>query len=242
MTPISVEKARELMAQATLSKRALVVMERILDRGYVTTKELQEEFGYDQPPRAARDVREAGIPLKTKMVREGGKRMARYELGDVEVGSRRELTGRKQFPKQVREALYAIQDGRCEICSGAYPIRYQQVDHRVPYEVGGEVELDLDNLQKDFLLLCASCNRSKSWSCEHCENFANTHDAEVCQSCYWADPLNYTHIAMEAERRMDLVFRGADEVTLFDQLLESGAEDIPPQIKLIQFLRDALED
>ena len=37
----------------------------ILKHGHITTEELEETYGYDHPPRAARDVREQGIPLET---------------------------------------------------------------------------------------------------------------------------------------------------------------------------------
>lgn len=47
------------------SKRGKIVVEHIIDKGYITTEELSSEYGYKHPPRAARDVREAGIPLET---------------------------------------------------------------------------------------------------------------------------------------------------------------------------------
>lgn len=40
-----------------------------------------------------------------------------------------------------------------------------QIDHRVPYEVAGESN---ELKTEDFMLLCGSANRAKSWSCEHC--------------------------------------------------------------------------
>ena len=57
------------------NKRARTVVDHILEHGQVTTEELKERYGYNHPPRAARDVREQGIPLETfntLRVRTGG--------------------------------------------------------------------------------------------------------------------------------------------------------------------------
>lgn len=51
---------RVLCATVT-AKRPRTVIDHILKHGYVTTEELKEQYGYDHPPRAARDVREQGI-------------------------------------------------------------------------------------------------------------------------------------------------------------------------------------
>jgi hypothetical protein len=45
------------------NKRAKIVIDHIMKHGQITTEELEKEYGYNHPPRAARDVREAGIPL-----------------------------------------------------------------------------------------------------------------------------------------------------------------------------------
>ena len=44
--------------------------------------------------------------------------------------------------------------------------RVLQIDHRVPYEVGGDDKSETLN-PDDFMLLSGSANRAKSWSCEH---------------------------------------------------------------------------
>ena len=71
-----------------------------------------------------------------------------------------------------------------------------QVDHRVPYEIGGEQdEEELDC----FMLLSPSANRAKSWTCEHCTNW-ETQDTEFCLSCFWAHPEKYNHVAGRLEK------------------------------------------
>jgi len=51
--------------KAVKGKRARIVVEHILKHGYITTEDLEKKYGYSHPPRAARDVREQGIPLET---------------------------------------------------------------------------------------------------------------------------------------------------------------------------------
>ncbi len=102
------------------------------------------------------------------------------------------------------------------MCLQAFEPRVLQVDHRVPYEVIGDaVQGDLD--QTDYMLLCPSCNRAKSWSCEHCENWTVTRDPAICGGCYFAKPEGYTHLAMRPLRRLEVVWSG-DEIIVFERL------------------------
>ena len=108
-----------------------------------------------------------------------------------------------------------------------------QIDHRVPYEVAG----DSDELKtEDFMLLCGSANRAKSWSCEHCENWKNIKDRNICLSCYWAYPEKYSHVAMRQIRRIDLVWEG-DEVTRYEKLKNDANE---AGLTIPQFVKDVL--
>lgn len=204
---------KDLIEQADLSRRARIVVEQITEHGHITTKRLQEEFGYDQPPRAARDVREAGVPLDTEMVTVDGKRTAKYTFGDPDAITAGRLSGRRIYPKQLKRSLYEAHGGVCCICNASYESRYLQIDHRVPYEVAGEIDELNGDPDSQFLLLCASCNRKKSWSCEHCENI-ETRDVEVCERCYWASPEDYDHVALRPERRVEFALQGEDAALL----------------------------
>lgn len=57
------------MLDSIKNKRAKIVIDHIIKHGQITTEELEKDYGYVHPPRAARDVREAGIPLKTIRVK-----------------------------------------------------------------------------------------------------------------------------------------------------------------------------
>ena len=71
-----IEKLRSVTA-----KRPKTVIYHILKNGFVTTEELKD-LGYAHAPRAARDVRELGIPLETFRVKgSDGKSIAAYRFG-----------------------------------------------------------------------------------------------------------------------------------------------------------------
>lgn len=53
------------LCRSVTAKRAKTVIDHILKHGHITTEDLKDTYGYDHPPRAARDVREHGIPLET---------------------------------------------------------------------------------------------------------------------------------------------------------------------------------
>ena len=77
------KEIKRLLKQIT-NKRARIVIEHILAHGFITTEELEKTYGYNHPPRAARDVRESGIPLETFRVKHtDGRSIAAYRFGDV---------------------------------------------------------------------------------------------------------------------------------------------------------------
>lgn len=106
----------------------------------------------------------------------------------------------------------------------------------MPYEVGGDPKGELD--LADFMLVCSSCNRAKSWSCEHCKNWKKDRVINVCQTCYWASPHNYAHIALRLIRRLDVTWTG-NEVPEYDQLAKLSKH---ARKKLPEFVKDVLRD
>lgn len=208
------------------NKRARIVIQHILEHGYITTEELEKVYGYSHPPRAARDVREAGIPLETYRVKSSdGRSIAAYRFGDLSKIRKDRLQGRKTFPKTLKSELYAASEGKCAICSGTFQARYLQIDHCIPYEIAGDE--DSEWRVDDFMLLCGSCNRAKSWSCEHCGNWQNEKLASVCLTCYWANPKDYMHIALREIRRLDIIW-DENEAQTYERLKrEAQANRLP---------------
>jgi len=216
------------------SKRPRTVIEHILRHGHITTEELKGLYGYNHPPRAARDVREQGVPLVTfRVVGSDGRKIAAYRFGDPAEARRDRLGGRKSIPKHIKKELVTINGSQCAICLEDYTASYLQVDHRIPYQVSGQQ--DAVRLVNDYMLLCGSCNRAKSWVCEHCENWQTRKSREVCASCYWANPDSYDHVAMKPVRRLEIVW-SQDEVLTFDELksrAELSEETLQQYIKAV---------
>jgi hypothetical protein len=220
---------------AVTDKRPKTVIEHILKDGFITTQDLRDKYGYNHPPRAAKDVRDQGIPLETFRVKgSDGRSIAAYRFADLSKIRHGFLGGRRTFPKEFKDELAQVGGCRCRICLSQFEERYLQIDHRTPYEVVGDLrfnERDLDS----YMLLCGSCNRVKSWSCEHCDNWIKGKSPEVCAACYWASPEAYEHIAMRDSRRLDLVWLG-DEVVVHDELRDqanSEGRPIPEYVKRI---------
>gem|GEM_PF-2943398 len=101
-------RAARVALERVTGKRARIVVDHILRHGSITTDDLKEKYGYDHPPRAIKDVSDQGIPLvKTIVRKDDGKRMARYEFGDLENIASGRSRGRASFPKAFKESLLA---------------------------------------------------------------------------------------------------------------------------------------
>src|SRR4030043_1978533 len=87
-----------------VAKRPKTVIQHILKNGFITTEELKSKYGYNHPPRAARDVREEGIPLETFRVRDSeGRSIGAYRFADPAKARFGVLEGRKVFSKTFKE-------------------------------------------------------------------------------------------------------------------------------------------
>jgi hypothetical protein len=220
------------LCQLVTAKRPKAVIDHILQYGFVTTEELKQRYGYNHPPRAARDVREHGIPLETfRVTGTDGRRIAAYKFGDTSKARFSRLSGRTGLSKQLKDELINKYGCKCFIYLEEVDKRELQIDHRVPFEVHGEPELEPES----FMLLCGSANRAKSWSCEHCENWKSIKEKSICLSCYWAYPENYTHVAMRQVRRIDLMWQG-ENIENYESLKKQAVilhKEIPEFIKEI---------
>jgi len=216
------------------AKRPKTVIDHILKYGQITTEELKDTYGYNHPPRAIRDVREQGIPIKMfRVTGSDGRNIAAYKFGDPSEVRSTQLSGRTAFSTTLKSALIEKYGPRCNIYLEPFPLRELQIDHRIPFEIAGD-NGSLSEEISEYMLLCASANREKSWSCENCPNW-QTKDIATCQTCYWAYPESYKHIATRHVRRLDLLWSG-EETADYDQLLEEAAkarEDAPEFVKKV---------
>lgn len=214
------------------AKRPRTVIEHILENGFITTEELKEVYGYNHPPRAARDVRELNISLETfKVEGSDGRKIAAYRFGDVRQVQLRPRSGRTRISQKIKTALIQEHGLKCFIYREKMSSEELQIDHRIPFEIAGESEQKPEN----FMLLCASANRAKSWSCEHCQNWIHLKDKSICSECYWAYPEEYKHVAMQKLKRIDLMWV-EEEFEDYERIREEAeffSEEIPDFIKRI---------
>ncbi|MDR0529392.1 MAG: hypothetical protein LBG69_07290 [Zoogloeaceae bacterium] len=214
-------------------KRPKTVIDHILKYGQVTTDELKNLYGYNHPPRAARDVREKGVPLETfRVTGSDGRKIAAYRFGEIAQTGLRRMDGRTGLSKKIRDELISVYGSRCFIYLETMDKAELQIDHRVPYEISGDAG---ETHAENFMLLCASANRAKSWSCEHCENWQQIKSTEICRSCYWAFPENYRHVAMRQIRRLDLIWQGAEteRYELLRKKANLKGQDLPDFVKML---------
>jgi hypothetical protein len=87
-------------AKKITNKRPKTVIDHIIKHGFISTEELKDTYGYNHPPRAARDVREEGIPLVTfKVTAKDGRSIGAYRFGESSEIEGHKLGGRKTFSK-----------------------------------------------------------------------------------------------------------------------------------------------
>lgn len=211
-------------------KRPSTVIQHILKHGFITTEELEKLYNYSHPPRAARDVRERGINLVTYKVKSSnGKTIGAYKFGDpIFIDNKiSKVAGRTALSDSLKKALIDKYGSKCFIYLQQIDEKQLQVDHRIPYEIGGEQD---ENEIDCYMLLSPSANRAKSWTCEHCINWS-IKNIEFCEHCFWAHPENYTHIAGEEGRQIVITFTG-NEIEDYNKLIELvGLEKAEETIK-----------
>ena len=221
LTEKNLPKAFVELCRSITAKRPRTVIDHLLKHGQISTEELKTVYGYNHSPRAIRDVKEHGIAIdRVSITGSDGRKIAAYRFADPKTMLVRKFDGRTGLSKQIKDALIAKYGCKCFIYVEEMPVADLQIDHRVPFEVGGE---SASMAPDEFMLLSGSANRAKSWSCEHCENWKNVKQREVCLSCYWAYPESYEHIAMKQVRRVDLLWQG-DETQQYEQLKADAAE------------------
>ena len=151
-----------------------------------------------------------------------GRSIAAYRFGNPSQTEDKlsKTVGRTVLSKALKKALIEKYGSQCFIYLQPMKEQLLQVDHRVPYEIGGEQD---EKNMDCYMLLSPSANRAKSWTCEHCPNWKNK-DAGFCLKCFWAHPENYTHIAGQEQRQIIITFTG-NEVEDYNKLIKLVGKD-----------------
>lgn len=113
----------------------------------------QDRFVWENQGLEARDVM---AMLHDKDRRHDRELRRAHVLLDVEQGLAAPLARQRQpIPREVREAVFSRDGGRCVECESSFDIQY---DHVIPWSHGGADSVQ--NLQ----LLCSACNQRKGAS------------------------------------------------------------------------------
>lgn len=212
------ETTIQMLCNLPMSKRARAALKIMLERGTVTTKVLQDKYGLDHPPRAIRDLKDAGVLVGSRRVRDSGKTISEYFLEDPSAPSRGGAP-RNPIRKVDKERIIAEFDGKCAVC-GTHSSRLQ-LDHRIPFAIAGDPS---EWTRETAMPLCPSDNRAKSWACEHCPNWVNR-DADLCLGCMWCRPEDYDHISMVPERRLVITAHTEEDVDTLRWVEDRAADE-----------------
>lgn len=191
--PRVVERANDFIEDTTKSLRGSLALKLMLEKGYTSTEEIKS-YGYEHPPRAIGDVKDAGIPVISESGKSTtGKTIAFYRLGDPGDIKDGLFDGRTIFSKNFKQTLVETYGPRDGISGHTFSenLNLLQIDHRVPYRIAGNDAAFVDQTPENYMLLTAQTQRQKADACDKCPN-ANP---SVCRSCYWASPEQYDHIA-----------------------------------------------
>jgi len=107
--------------RSVTAKRPKTVIRHILKHGFITSEQLKDDYGYNHPPRAVRDVKEQGIPIE--MFRVGGRdgrKIAAYRFGDPAKMRFGQQTGRTAFSQAIRQKLIVLHGAVCAICQESF--------------------------------------------------------------------------------------------------------------------------
>lgn len=215
--PLEVPPELRARIEAVSNKRARLVLDHILENGTITADDIQSA-GYREHRRAVMDCRDLGFVMKR--VKSPGLRAGMWTL-DLEADERTKREGRHSFTKTFRQEMVRLAQSRCQACGTKESMRALQIDHRIPYEIDPGSG---DEVPDEYQVLCGSCNRSKSWTCEtECPNWT-LRDPKICTTCRWADADEYEHIA--TVRRRQIVLTWDDEAVADYEALKAEDPDV----------------
>ena len=162
-----------------------------------------------------------------------GRRIAEYRFGNPDDVVHGRHGGRRALPASLKDSLIDEYGEVDNLTGQPVPARMLQIDHRVPYEIAGDPTFPF--ITSDFMLLDASTQRAKAFTCAECPNMSGEKSVPTCLSCYWTNPEDHQHVATRPLRRADVVWN-ADEITDHDALVamsrDSGVS-VPSVIKSI---------
>lgn len=227
-----------------LYPRERAVVDAIKDHGYFIKYDLNGK-GLDeaQGPRAIKDVEERGIPIERMSrikVPQSKRPIARYAFGDTNKIDENRRLGRQTYVYSLKNKMIAVFGPYCVFCGRKLDPSELQIDHKLPVKYFGELPVKERDDVNNYQLVCKRCNKQKEKAIEYgCAKICfKSGNEEVIKSCYWYDPINYTHICMKPSRELQLVFNGEEQVEVFNNIASKAQKDgLSVQSEAIKLLR-----
>lgn len=176
-----------------------------LRQGFVTKQDCYQ-LGFD--PVVTRDLTKHGVVFESHQ----GRILLDLQASNVALG------GPAVFPTRERDSLIEQASFLCALCGRQYPRKRLALDHRVPHRVAGNSLVASQGAEAATQVLCYGCNNDKQHACRDCPNQQSTLNPETCESCFWAYPEAYCHVATTPERRAELAIHNPTLVAAFDKL------------------------
>lgn len=230
-----------------LYARGRKAIDALKQNGVVTKYDLiRAGIAPTQTARAIRDLKDHGIPIQALSrvkTPESKNPVVRYTFGE-----RRDIhpewqNGRRLVPAGMKGKLIRIYGSRCAYCGEKLEPRKLQVDHRLPVKYFGELNEKEKGNPQNYLLLCPECNRKKAEAVDEgcAKTCYKTDDMSIIKSCYWYDPINYTHVCMKPVGKLEVKWN-EDDIDEYKALMKTAKKrGISPQ-EVVKQLVKTLKD
>ena len=178
-----------------LYPRAKAAADLLMNKGIITKYDFEStNVPISQAPRAIRDLKDHGIPIKTLErvnVPQSKSKVSQYTFGDVADITVANKYGRMYNPTGMKDRLAKLHGNVCVFCGKELSGKDRELDHKLPVNIFGDLS-PVERLNPDnYQLVCRKCNRLKREATSHGAFDDRQDGMEVVEHNYWYDPVQY---------------------------------------------------
>lgn len=178
-----------------LYPRAKAAADLLIEKGVITKYDFETtRVPISQAPRAIRDLKDHGIPVKTLErvnVPQAKSKVNQYTLGSADDIDASKKYGRLYDPSGMKEKLAKLHGSTCVFCGKHLAPKDRELDHKLPVNIFG----DLSSVERlnpnNYQLVCRKCNRLKREAVSHGAFDDRQDGMDVVKHNYWYDPVQY---------------------------------------------------
>lgn len=178
-----------------LYPRAKVAADLLIKKGTITKYDFENtNVPVSQAPRAIRDLKDHGIPIKTLeriSVPQAKTKVSQYAFGSVDDIVSTSKYGRMYNPSGMKEKLVRLHGRVCVFCGKKLSGQDMELDHKLPVNIFGDLS-SVERLNPDnYQLVCRKCNRLKREATSHGAFDDRKQGMDIVKQNYWYDPVRY---------------------------------------------------